>query len=102
MNGFPKWQNIFCKSMTFPDFSMMYYAYYLLKDNKTLVMISAVKSLNANFKFDIVEKKLELYPINGKFDFIISSIAKNCGHYEFKENYKCSFYKPLISSTLIN
>ena len=29
--------------------------YYLLKDNKTLVMISAVKSLNANFKFDISE-----------------------------------------------
>ena len=78
------------------------FAYYLLKDNKTLVMISAVKSLKANFKFDIVEKKLELYPLNGKFDFIISSIAKNCGHYEFKEHYKCSFYKPLISSTLIN
>ena len=78
------------------------FAYYLLKDNKTLVMISAVKSLKANFKFDIIEKKLELYPVNGKFDFIISSIAKNCGHYEFKEHYKCSFYKPLISSNLIN
>ena len=25
-------------------------------------MISAVKSLKANFKFDIIEKKLELYP----------------------------------------
>ena len=60
------------------------------------------KKQKANFKFDIVEKKLELYPMNGKFDFIISSIAKNCGHYEFKEHYKCSFYKPLISSTLIN
>jgi hypothetical protein len=65
-------------------------------------MISAVKSLNANFKFDIDKKKLELYPKNGKFDFIISSIARNCGHDNFKENYKCSFYKPLISSTLIN
>ena len=78
------------------------FAYYLLRDNKTLVMISAVKNLNANFKFDISEKKLELYPKNGKFDFIISSIAKNCGHDNFKENYKCTFYKPLISSTLIN
>jgi hypothetical protein len=39
-------------------------------------MISAVKSLNANFKFDIVQKKLELYPTTGKFDFIISSFAK--------------------------
>ena len=78
------------------------FAYYLLKDNKTLVMISAVKSLNANFKFDIIEKKLELYPANGKFDFIISSFAKNCGHSKFEDNYKCSFYKPLISSNLIN
>ena len=65
-------------------------------------MISAVKSLRANFKFDITEKKLEVYPANGKFDFIISSIAKDCDHYDFKDNYQCSFYKPLISSTLIN
>ena len=54
------------------------------------------------FKFDIDKKKLELYTKNGKFDFIIFSIAKNCGHDAFKENYKCTFYKPLISSTLIN
>ena len=78
------------------------FAYYLLKDNQTLVMISAVKSLKANFKFDIAKKKLELYPTSGKFDFIISSFAKNCGHYKFDDNYKCSFYKPLISSDLIN
>ena len=78
------------------------FAYYLLKDNNTLVMVSAIKNINANFKFDIIKKKLELYPMNGKFDFIISSIAKDCGHYKLKENYKCNFYKPLISSTLIN
>jgi len=98
---FPKTAKYFLQEYDFPVFPDDF-AYYLLKDNKTLVMISAVKSLKANFKFDIVEKKLELYPVNGKFDFIISSIAKNCGHYEFKEHYKCSFYKPLISSTLIN
>ena len=98
---FPKRAKYFLQEYNFPVFPDDF-AYYLLKDNKTLVMISAVKSLNANFKFDIVEKKLELYPMNGKFDFIISSIAKNCGHDSFKENYKCSFYKPLISSTLIN
>ena len=98
---FPKRAKYFLQEYNFPVFPDDF-AYYLLKDNKTLVMISAVKSLNANFKFDIVEKKLELYPMNGKFDFIISSIAKNCGHYKFKENYKCSFYKPLTSSTLIN
>jgi hypothetical protein len=98
---FPSHAKYYLEEYDFPVFPDDF-AYYLLKDNKTLVMISAVKSLNANFKFDIVEKKLELYPKNGKFDFIISSIAKNCGHDNFKENYKCSFYKPLISSTLIN
>ena len=98
---FPNRAKYFLEEYDFPVFPDDF-AYYLLKDNKTLVMISAVKSLNANFKFDIIEKKLELYPKNGKFDFIISSIAKNCGYNNFKENYKCSLYKPLISSTLIN
>ena len=98
---FPKRAKYFLQEYNFPVFPDDF-AYYLLKDNKTLVMISAVKSLNANFKFDIVEKKLELYPMNGKFEFIISSIAKDCGHHKFKENFKCNFYKPLISSTLIN
>ena len=47
-------------------------------------------------------KKLNQYPVNGKFDFIISSFAKNCGHSSLKENYKCTYYKPLISNNLIN
>ena len=98
---FPNRAKYFLEEYDFPVFPDDF-AYYLLKDNNTLVMISAVKSLDANFKFDIAKKKLELYPKNGKFDFIISSIAKNCGHDSFKENYKCSFYKPLISSSLIN
>ena len=98
---FPSHAKYYLREYDFPVFPDDF-AYYLLKDNKTLVMISAVKSLNANFKFEISKKKLELYPKNGKFDFIISSIAKNCGHDNFKENYKCTFYKPLISSTLIN
>ena len=98
---FPSQAKHLLESYNYPVFPEDF-AYYLLKDNKTLVMISAVKNLNVNFKFDISEKKLELYPKNGKFDFIISSIAKNCEHDNFKENYKCTFYKPLISSTLIN
>ena len=98
---FPAHAKFYLREYDFPVFPDDF-AYYLLKDNKTLVMISAVKNLNANFKFDIIEKKLELYPTTGKFDFIISSFAKNCGHLEFKDNYKCSFYKPLISSNLIN
>ena len=97
---FPSHAKYYLEEYDFPVFPDDF-AYYLLKDNKTLVMISAVKSLNANFKFDIIEKKLELYPTTGKFDVIISSFAKNCGHFEFNDNYKCSFYKPLISSNLI-
>ena len=98
---FPKRAKYILEEYDFPVFPDDF-AYYLLRDNKTLVMISAVKNLNANFKFDISEKKLELYPKNGKFYFIISSFAKNCGHSKFEDNYKCSFYKPLISSNLIN
>ena len=98
---FPAQAKYYLEEYDFPVFPDDF-AYYLLKDNQTLVMISAVKSLKANFKFDIVKKKLELYPANGKFDFIISSFAKNCGHSKFEDNYKCSFYKPLISSNLIN
>ena len=98
---FPSQAKYFIQEYDFPVFPDDF-AYYLLKDNKTLVMISAVKSLNANFKFDIDSKKLELYPTSGKFDFIISSFSKDCGYYKFKDNYKCSIYKPLISSNLIN
>ena len=65
-------------------------------------MISAVKSFQATFKFDIAKRKLELYPSNGKFDFIISSFAKNCGYFDFEDSYKCSLHKPLVSSDLVN
>ena len=98
---FPSQAKYFLQEYDFPVFPDDF-AYYLLKDNKTLVMISAVKSLNANFKYDIYDKKLELYPTSGKFDFIISSFSKDCGYYKFKDNYKCNIYKPLISSNLIN
>ena len=98
---FPSQAKYFLQEYDFPVFPDDF-AYYLLKDDKTLVMISAVKSLKANFKYDISDKRLELYPTTGKFDFIISSFSKDCGHYNFKENYKCNIYKPLISSNLIN
>ena len=98
---FPSQAKYFLQEYDFPVFPDDF-AYYLLKDDKTLVMISAVKSLNANFKYDITSKKLELYPTTGKFDFIISSFSKDCGHYKFDDNYKCNIYKPLISSNLIN
>jgi hypothetical protein len=98
---FPAQARYYLEEYDFPVFPDDF-AYYLLKDNQTLIMISAVKSLQANFKFDIAKRKLELYPSNGKFDFIISSFAKNCGHSDFEDNYKCSLHKPLISSNLIN
>ena len=98
---FPSQAKYFLDGYNYPVFPEDF-AYYLLKDNNTLVMISAVKNININFKFDIINKKLNQYPVNGKFDFIISSIAKNCGHSKLKENYKCSYYKPLISNNLIN
>ena len=87
---FPKRAKYILEEYDFPVFPDDF-VYYLLRDNKTLVMISAVKNLNANFKFDISEKKLELYPKNGKFDFIISSIAKNCGHDNFKKIISAPF-----------
>ena len=98
---FPSQAKFFLDGYDYPVFPEDF-AYYLLKDNNTLVMISAVKNINANFKFDIADKRLNQYPLNGKFDFIISSIAKDCGHSKLRENYKCSYYKPLISNNLIN
>ena len=98
---FPSQAKYLLEDYDFPVFPEDF-AYYLLKDNNTLIMISAVKNINKNFKFDIINKKLHQYPANSKLDFIISSIAKNCGHSSLKENYKCSYYKPLISNNLIN
>jgi hypothetical protein len=98
---FPSRAKYLLESYDYPVFPEDF-AYYLLKDNNTLVMISAIKNINKNFKFDIANKKLNRYPSNGKFDFIISSIAKDCGHSNLKENYKCNYYKPLISNNLIN
>jgi hypothetical protein len=65
-------------------------------------MISAIKNIKKNFEFDIASKKLSEHNSNSKFDFIISSVAKNCGYSSLKENYKCNYYKPLISNNLIN
>ena len=98
---FPSRAKYLLENYDFPVFPEDF-AYYLLKDNNTLVMISAVKNINQNLQFDIANKKLNQYPSRGKFDFIISSIAKNCGHSQLSENYKCSYYKPLISNNLIN
>jgi hypothetical protein len=98
---FPSRAKYILENYDFPVFPEDF-AYYLLKDNNTLVMISAIKNIKQNFQFDIANKKLNQYPLGGKFEFIISSIAKNCGYSQLNENYKCNYYKPLISNNLIN
>jgi len=78
------------------------YAYYLLSDNETLIMISGVKSIRSNFKFNIKKNELIKLPENNNYKLYISSLLKNCGYKDINSTYKCSFYKPLISENLIN
>ena len=78
------------------------YAYYLLSDNETLIMISGIKSIRSNFKFNLKDNKLEKLPKNNNYKLYISSLLKDCGYKNINTTYKCSFYKPLISENLIN
>ena len=78
------------------------YAYYLLNDNETLIMISGIKSINSNFKFNLKKNKLEKLPNNNQYKLFVSSLLKDCGYKDIGTTYKCSFYKPLISENLIN
>ena len=78
------------------------YAYYLLNDNETLIMISGVKSIRSNFKFNLKNKKLEKLPRKNKYKLFISSLLKDCGYRDINSTYQCSYYKPLISINLIN
>jgi len=78
------------------------YAYYLLSDNETLIMISGIKSFRSNFKFNLKNNKLEKLPVDYNYKLYISSLLKDCGYKDINATYKCSFYKPLISENLIN
>ena len=78
------------------------YAYYLLNDNETLIMISGIKSIRSNFKFNLKKNELEQLPENNNYKLYISSLLKDCGYKDLNSTYKCSFYKPLISENLIN
>ena len=78
------------------------YAYYLLSDNETLIMISGIKSFKSNFKFNLKNNKLEKLPVDNNYKLYISSLLKDCGYKDISATYKCSFYKPLISENLIN
>ena len=98
---FPKKAKSLTRNYKYPVFPEDY-AYYLLNDNQTLIMISAVKSINNNFKYDITTKMLELLPENNRYNFVISSILKGCGFKNMESLYECKYYKPLISPNLIN
>ena len=78
------------------------YAYYLLGDNETLIMISGIKSIRSNFKFNIKNSELEKLPKDNGYKLYISSLLKDCGYNNISDTYKCSYYKPLISENLIN
>ena len=78
------------------------YAYYLLTDNETLIMISGIKSIKSNFQFNLKNKVLNKLPKNNKYKIFVSSLLKDCGYKDINSTYKCSYYKPLISLNLIN
>ena len=78
------------------------YAYYLLNDNETIIMISGIKSIRSNFKFNIKKNELEKLPADNNYKLYISSLLKDCGYKDINSTYKCSYYKPLISENLIN
>ena len=79
------------------------FAYYLLSDNETLVMISGIKSIKTNYKFNIKTQKLEILPREDKHNLrFVFSLLKKCGFKNVDSTYECSFYKPLISENLIN
>ena len=78
------------------------YAYYLLSDNRTLIMISGIKSIRSNFKFNLHNNKLEKLSKDNNYKLFVSSLLKDCGYKDMDSTYKCSFYKPLISKNHIN
>ena len=83
---------------TFPED----YAYYLLNDNETLIMISGIKSIRSDFKFNLKNRELVKLRSKNKYKLFVSSLLKDCGYKDINSTYKCSYYKPLISLNLIN
>jgi len=78
------------------------FAYYLLNDNETLIMVSGIKSIKSNYKFNLKNQRLEI--LNRKESYklrFVFSLLKNCGFKNLNSTYECSFYKPLISENLI-
>ena len=98
---FPKKAKRFSKNYKYPVFPEDF-AYYLLNDNNTLILVSAFKDYNQNLIYDINKKELTIYKSRGKLNFIISTYAQICGYKSLKNNFECKIYKPLISKNLLN
>ena len=98
---FPKKVKKLVKNYTYPVFPEDF-AYYLMKDNNTLILVSGKKKFHQNLEYNIQSKKLKNFENDGKLNFIISSYAKVCGYETNKNNFECSIEKPLISKNLIN
>ena len=98
---FPRKAKKFSKSYEYPVFPEDF-AYYLMEDNNTLILVSANKNFFENLKFDIALKKISKIKEKGKISFIISSYVKNCGFKDTSSTLNCKIYKPLISTNLIN
>ena len=98
---FPKTAKKFLLDYKYPVFPDDF-AYYLLKDDNTLIMISAKKEISKNFKFDIKKQKLNIYNKKNNLNFIISTYSHNCGYESLNSEFSCNIYKPLIANNLIN
>ena len=78
------------------------FAYYLLSDNETLILVSGMKSIKSNYRYNIMSKKLETISKNEDYKLrFVFSLLKDCGFSNLEATFKCSFYKPLISENLI-
>ena len=98
---FPKKVKKLVKNYSYPVFPEDF-AYYLMKDNNTLILVSGKKNFHQNLEYNIETKNLKKFSSNGKLNFIISSYAKICGYKTNKNNFECYIEKPLISKNLIN
>ena len=98
---FPKKIKKLFKNYSYPLFPEDF-AYYLLNDNNTLILVSGKKSFNQNLQYNIKNNELNNFEISGKLNFIIVSYAKICGYKSHDNNFECKLQKPLVSKNLIN
>ena len=98
---FPRKVKKLVKNYSYPVFPEDF-AYYLMKDNNTLILVSGKKNFYQNLEYNIETKNLKNFSNSGKLSFIISSYAEICGYESNKNNFECSIEKPLISKNLIN